>query len=233
MPVWNRAHLVRNAIRSILDQTFPDYEFLIVNDGSTDHTKAILKDLPKGRIRVVHQPHKGLVEALTVGNQLAQGEIIVKQDSDDISFPDRLEVIDRYFKEHPDTDFFYHGMYRRWDEDDNLPRRDYIPARPIVKEDILREQYVPGCFAYTKEAIEKVPYRKLHCSEDWMLVLDMFLSGRTIGFLNQGLYDYIPCDDSHSFVSEDTERYGEDEKTMREILSKEYGIRNFKYANRA
>ena len=171
----------------------------------------------------------GLVGALNYGNEICQGEIIVKQDSDDLSLPNRLEVIDREIK---DSDFFYHGMYQTFEGDGGIFQRSYIPALPIEREKILKEQYIPGCFAYTKEFISKNPYRKSHCSEDWMLILDAFLKGNKVGFVNEGLYEYILRVDSNSMINEGTGAYEDDEAEMQKILKEEYNIDNFKYAIR-
>src|SRR3990167_9418200 len=102
MPVWNRAHLVRHSIQSIFDQSFKDWEFIAIDDGSDDNTWEILRKCQDAEPRF--KPHRlarhmGLVEALKYGNGVAQGKIIVKHDSDDMSLPNRLEVIDNYFRE--------------------------------------------------------------------------------------------------------------------------------------
>lgn len=232
MPVKDRAHLVRFAISSIIDQTFKDWELLIVDDGSMDNTWQIIREAERMKnIRGIRlKRHMGLVEALNIGNKEAKGEIIVKQDSDDVSLPNRLEVIDREIK---DSEFFYHGMYQIWQgEPGDRIRRAYIPALPIERERILKEQYIPGAFCYTKSFIEKTPYRKSHCSEDWMLILDAYLRGHKIGFVNEGLYEYALQVDSNSLLNEGIGSYEEDEAAMRNILDQEYGIKGFKYATR-
>jgi hypothetical protein len=173
------------------------------------------------------------VPALEIGNEMAQGDIIVKHDSDDLSLPNRLQKIDKYFKEHPEIEFFYHGMYQTWhSEDGQTIQREYFPALPINEQYLLKEQYIPGCFAYTKKFISEVPYRKLHCSEDWMLILDAYFKNRKIGYLDEGLYEYFLHPDSNSLIHENTGNYEEDEATMRKILKDEYNIDNFIYAER-
>ena len=111
----------------------------------------------------------------------------------------------------------------------DILHREYLPALPIERERILKEQYIPGCFAYTKKFITEVPYRHFKCSEDWMLILDAFLQNRKIGYVEQGLYEYILREDSNSVIFEATGFYEEDEEKMKNILEKEYGIKNFIY----
>lgn len=233
MPTWNRDYFLRNSIQSILDQTFKDFELLIVDDGSTDMSHPILKQYAKldKRIRIIYcSEHQGLVSALNIGNEEALGKIIVKQDSDDLSLPNRLEVIDREMK---DADFFYHGMYQTWESEDvsMTYRKAYIPALPITKR-IFKEQYIPGAFAYTKKFITETPYRDLWCSEDWMLILETYLKKKKIRFANEGLYDLFLRLDSNSMVHEGTGHYEEDEKKMKEILKNEYNVKGFSYKKR-
>ena len=243
MPVHDRAHLVKQALVSIFDQTFKDFEIVVVDDGSTDGTWKILKEFAdeSSKMKLFRFPkQRGISEALLQGNELCSGEIIVKQDSDDLSLPDRLEKIKDYFEKNPDTEFFYHGMYQIYLTDSpknkkrypDIVRKLYYPAVPIEKNRILKEQYIPGVFAYTKKFSQEVPYRQLHCSDDWMLILDAYFKGKKIGFLNEGLYEYYLRDDSNSMIHEGTGNYEEDEETMRNILEEEYQVKGFKYAPR-
>jgi spore maturation protein CgeB len=103
MPVYNGAQFVSAAIDSILAQTFTDFEFLIVDDGSTDNTAEILKTYAAAdsRIRILHQANAGKVAARNAGSKAAKGEYIAVMDSDDIDHPDRLTKEVVYLEEHP------------------------------------------------------------------------------------------------------------------------------------
>jgi glycosyltransferase involved in cell wall biosynthesis len=104
MSVYNGERYLQEAVRSILDQSFTDFEFIIVNDGSTDHTVSILTSFDDNRIRLVHNPENlGLTISLNRGIALAQGEFIARMDADDISLPPRLETQIRYLRSHPDV----------------------------------------------------------------------------------------------------------------------------------
>src|ERR1700690_1943654 len=92
MPVWNGETFLREAIDSILSQTFADFELIIVDDGSTDGTAKILASYPDARLRVFRLDHAGIVVALNFGAAQARGTWIARQDADDISWPGRLEA---------------------------------------------------------------------------------------------------------------------------------------------
>ena len=93
MPVWNGEIYLREAMESILAQTFRDFEFLIVDDGSTDSTQDILAEyaIKDPRIRIIRLEHGGIVRALNLGVAEAGTDWIARMDSDDISHPTRLE----------------------------------------------------------------------------------------------------------------------------------------------
>lgn len=105
MPVYNAEKYLAEAIRSILSQTYRNFEFLIIDDGSTDRSAAIAADFAwqDQRIRLIRQPDNlGLVAVLNWGLDLAQGKYIARMDADDISLPERLEKQIAYMHAHPE-----------------------------------------------------------------------------------------------------------------------------------
>lgn len=104
MPAYNASRYVAEAVDSILAQTFADFEFLIVDDGSTDDTPQILKDYAArdGRIRVFTQPNGGVGAALNRGLSEARGEFIARMDADDVSLPHRLQREIDFLRGRPD-----------------------------------------------------------------------------------------------------------------------------------
>ncbi len=93
MPVYNAERYLDEAVKSILAQTFADFEFIIINDGSTDRSPEILRkyEAQDSRIRLVSRPNTGFCGALNEAVGLARGEMIARMDADDYSFPDRFE----------------------------------------------------------------------------------------------------------------------------------------------
>lgn len=92
MPVRDGAPYLEEAVQSVLAQTFDDYELLVVDDGSTDSTAAILEQLAArdARVRVVRQPALGIVPALNRGIADARGIFVARMDADDVSLPNRF-----------------------------------------------------------------------------------------------------------------------------------------------
>ena len=103
MPMYNAAAYLRPAIDSVLGQTFRDYEFIIVDDGSTDSSPSIVREYAEPRIVMVRQDNQGVATALNRGLALARGEYIARQDADDVSHSERFSTQVRYLDEHPDV----------------------------------------------------------------------------------------------------------------------------------
>jgi glycosyltransferase involved in cell wall biosynthesis len=104
MTCYNTERYVAETIESILNQTFTDFEFVIVNDGSTDRSPEIIERYATrdGRIRVLSGPNSGIVGAACKGMAVARGEFIARIDSDDVALPTRLEKQVEYLRENPD-----------------------------------------------------------------------------------------------------------------------------------
>jgi glycosyltransferase involved in cell wall biosynthesis len=104
LPVYNAERYVAAAVQSILDQTFPDFEVILINDGSTDGSLAILERFAAldPRIRLVSRENRGLVETLNEGVSLARGEYIARMDADDIALPERFARQLAYMDAHPE-----------------------------------------------------------------------------------------------------------------------------------
>ena len=93
MPVYNGGQYLAEAIQSILNQTFTDFEFIIIDDGSTDDSLDIIKKYAglDSRIKLISRQNKGLVYTLNEGVKIAQADFIARMDSDDISLKERFE----------------------------------------------------------------------------------------------------------------------------------------------
>src|SRR3989339_83604 len=103
MSVYNGAKYLREAIDSILNQTYPDFEFIIINDRSTDNTEEIIKSYRDPRVRLINnEKNIGIGDTLNRGLELAQGEYIARMDADDVSLPGRLSAQVKFMDRNPD-----------------------------------------------------------------------------------------------------------------------------------
>jgi glycosyltransferase involved in cell wall biosynthesis len=104
MPVYNAERYVSQAVESILGQTFRDFELLIVDDGSTDGSQAILERFAAAdsRIKLVRQPNQGCLVALNEMVGRSRGELLARMDADDVAMPERFERQVAYLDEHPE-----------------------------------------------------------------------------------------------------------------------------------
>ena len=107
IPTYNRAHLVGQAIRSVLNQTFQDFELIIVDDGSSDDTEAVVKQFNDPRIRYIYQENKGISGARNTGIRSARGRYIAFLDSDDLWLPDLLQLEVPILDANPDVGLVY------------------------------------------------------------------------------------------------------------------------------
>jgi len=103
LPVYNGAKYLREAIESVLQQTFRDFELIIINDGSIDNSSEILKSFRDPRVKIVNQENKGLIATLNTGVGLSRAEYIARIDADDIwSDPNKLSKQFEYLSKHTD-----------------------------------------------------------------------------------------------------------------------------------
>lgn len=103
MPVYNGGEFLRPAIESVIGQTYTDFEFLIIDDGSTDSSFAVCQEYRDRRIRLVrNEANLGLIATLNKGLELCEGEFIARMDCDDICLPWRLEKQLAFLDAHPD-----------------------------------------------------------------------------------------------------------------------------------
>jgi glycosyltransferase involved in cell wall biosynthesis len=101
MPVYNGSRYIQRAIESILLQSFQDFEFIIIDDGSIDESVAIVKEYDDSRIHLIqNKSNLGISHSLNIGIQHSSSELIARMDCDDISMPERLQLQWQYMNQH-------------------------------------------------------------------------------------------------------------------------------------
>lgn len=103
MPVYNASRFLGVAVGSVLQQSYSDFELIIINDGSTDNSLEILEQYSDPRIKLIHNgTNRGIVYSLNHGLNLASGTYIARMDADDCSLPDRFKAQIDFMNLHPD-----------------------------------------------------------------------------------------------------------------------------------
>lgn len=195
MPVYNAETFVREAVESILTQTFTDFELIAVNDGSTDGSLMILKEIASRdqRIVLLDRPHQGIVAALNAGIECARGEFIARMDADDVAMPERFALQYRRMIAEPKLGVL--GSFARIiDKTGKVMRILVYPVTP--KETARYLEYASPVAHPTvmirKEALTKVKgYRAVvSYAEDYDLWLRISEIGYSIANLPMPLLNY-------------------------------------------
>lgn len=150
--VYNGEKYLCEAIDSILNQTFKDFEFLIINDVSTDNSKKIILSYDDKRIRYFeNKKNLGLTKSLNNGLKIAKGEYIARQDADDVSAPERLEKQLRFLDSY--SDYAVVGSFTKII--DEKSKVIYRLKRPIYFPEIKRALMIDNCITHGSVMIRK------------------------------------------------------------------------------
>lgn len=106
IPLYNKENFVPNTIKSVLNQTFQDYEIIIVNDGSTDNSENVVLGFNDSKIRYFKTENKGVSQARNFGIEKAEGTLIAFLDADDYWFPYHLEDLLSLYQKYPEAGLF-------------------------------------------------------------------------------------------------------------------------------
>lgn len=128
IPTYNRTQFLVQALESVLNQSRPPDEIIVVDDGSTDATADVLAGY-RDRIRYLHKPNGGLPSALNFGLAATNADYIGILDDDDLAMPDALARHLEFLRSHPDIDFSYSGCYRFCS--DTPPEPPYASRLPL------------------------------------------------------------------------------------------------------
>ena len=196
LPAYNCDKFIGRAIESVLQQTFRDFEFIIINDGSTDKTEFIILSFDDPRIVYQKNPsNKGLVYTLNKGVELANGRYIARMDGDDLAVPERFEKQLEYLKLNDNADLLA-TVVSLIDEHD-VPCGTWKSDERNISEDDIRK-YLPkdNCIAHPTvmgkiEVFKKYRYNpKQSQSEDYDLWLRMINDGVVIHKLPEPLLQH-------------------------------------------
>ncbi len=200
MPCYNAADTLPEALQSLSAQTWHDFEVIAVDDGSTDATPLVLRDWARKerRLRLLSQPHQGIIAALNAGLEQCQGQYIARMDADDRAHPERLERQTAFLEGHPEisvvscrvtvfpSDQVRAGfrLYVEWLNgllsDEEIRRQIFIES-PLPHPSLLLR----------KEALLSVGgYQEHGWPEDYDLLLRLYLAGARFAKLEEYLLEW-------------------------------------------
>ena len=144
MPVYNCAYYIRESIDSILAQTMPDFELIIVNDGSTDNSSEIAHSYQDKRLKIIDfSENRGCYPSRNTGMKIAKGKYICPIDADDVILNDRLEKQYRFMEENTEIGMFC-GVYQIFNNDNNL--NNYSPIYKETDSEMIRILFLRFCY---------------------------------------------------------------------------------------
>jgi len=187
IPTYNYARFLGEAIQSVLDQTFQDFEIIVVDDGSTDNAKEVVEKFKDTRIRYIYQDHRGASAAQNVALHAARGEYITGIGADDIYLPQNLEIKVNLLDSRPEIDLVCSDVYGFDDKTGPIvgslwhgPTAQYSGFDPVkAVSQPLKELLRYGCVFLVQASLirskvfDVVGYfdESLSASEDWDLVI--------------------------------------------------------------
>ena len=189
-PVYNTAPFLKEAIDSMLSQTFIDFELIVLNDCSPDNAEEIMDTFDDPRIvRYRGETNVGLGSVLNVGISMARGEYIARMDSDDISLPNRLQYQVEYLDSHPEFDLVSLGIQ---EFGDGNKRYSYDNETEQIKFNALFFSPIPHAASmWRKKSMEGLLYDQSFVpSEDYHLWTRALLKGVRMRNLPIVLYKY-------------------------------------------
>ena len=179
VPTFNRRHILKETLGSILSQTYPDFEIIVVNDGGEDVSE-LIQNFQDPRIKYFQQKsHKGPAAARNTGIKSAKGKYIAYLDDDDFFYPNHLETLVQYL-ENSNYKVAYTDAYRVHQEKRGnhyiTIKRDLPHSFDFDRDKFLVNNYIPIlCFMHEKSCLENIGFfdETLSTHEDWDLWIRM------------------------------------------------------------
>lgn len=174
MSTYNSEKWVLRTLKSLLDQTHKNLQVVVVDDGSLDKTKDIIRGIKDSRIELYEREHKGISSSLNFGLTKAKSDLIIKADSDDLFLPEKISVQYKFVCEHPE-----YGVvgtnFKVIDENDNEIMKVRYPEKDkYIKDQLPRKCCVAhGSLLYRRIIVSEAGgyNEQMRTAEDWDLFL--------------------------------------------------------------
>lgn len=174
IPLYNKEKSIAQSLKSVLDQTYTNFEIVVVDDGSTDKSVEVVKNIGDERIQLLSQPNAGPSKARNTGVKNSKGDWIVFLDADDELLPEALSIFTEIIVEHQDVDIIDCNRYVRRGEDEQL---GFHPLEGYIKNPFKECYYGlvspgEGRAAFRKTLLLKHPYNeRIRRFEDAELII--------------------------------------------------------------
>lgn len=229
MPVYNAEVYLDEAIQSILKQTYNNFEFIIINDGSVDNSLTIIEKYKNQdeRIYLIDKKNGGIVEALNDGLKIAKGKYIARMDSDDIAYINRFEEQIKIFANSPEIDLVYTDT-KLIDKNSDMVCNSWRPNLEKTLLNLEISTFIPHpTVMFKKDTVLNLGgyTKKRHNAEDLDLWLRMLSNGCKFFYLKKSLLYYRLNPNSMRANTCDKYWY----KVATRVIVSGYRIRVFKY----
>jgi len=227
LPLFNAEDTIADALESLRGQSYPAWECIIINDGSTDKTLEILSDFKRrdSRFKIIRIPHSGIVKALNTGLEISSAPYIARMDADDISLPERFAKQIDFLQKNPEIDVvsclvehnpihenqkgFAH--YVDWTNQIITPQDHFINRfveSPIVHPTVMfRKELIENFGGYSQNNVTEISNfdNAKNCPEDYELWLRWMQKGVSFAKIPEKLFHWTDRTDrlsrTHKFYS--------------------------------
>ena len=171
IPLYNKEHYIKDTINSVLNQSFTDYELIVVDDGSKDNSYEVAKRIQSSCIRLIHQENQGVAVARNTGIENSNGEYVAFLDADDLWHSDYLETINQLIMSFPESDIFV-SSYRIVMGNDKYHYSAHLSDT---------QQLLPSYWLTFKNAYDTVWTSATVIKKDAIIKAGLFTPGEKIG----------------------------------------------------
>ena len=192
MPVYNSSEFLRSSLECILNQTYTNFEFIIIDDGSSDNTSQIIESYSDTRIKYIKSEHKGFIYQLNYGLEISKGEFIARMDGDDLTHLERFEKEVEILTSDKTitlvgTNFYYVNHKGKILQSKNFPEfnEDIEFMMPVIPSILHGSMMV-----YKSALIDVGGYDPDNFSEDPVLFMKLLSAGFKMYNIQEFLYSY-------------------------------------------
>lgn len=192
IPAYMSDRYLGEAIQSVLDQTFSDFEVIVVNDASPDNTTAVMADFKDPRIKyIVHPENRGLPATRNTAIRASSGKYIALLDADDVYLPDKLQAHYEFLEKNPEIGVSYNSRFEMFEKTGNIRRMWIAPQQVKFGDFVVGYPFAPSDIVARREWLFKIgllhEYNNLYGVEDLNTNCRLSLEGCTFGYVERVL----------------------------------------------